>query len=316
MCYNTNANEQAWTNKQTYNSLLVLANNNTRSIIYATQTVYNSNNNVFFPVGYTITEPIITNTTQEIEEWTFNTLSINCGSWDAQSTFYLHCDYEGYTFTINVTQYVTTSNGVAIINIPKTVLNESIVLRDGFQFSFGLQARQPNLQNLYVDLESYTMQLTAEQQEQINQDSDKQLMSDIKDEQQQTNEKLDNIQDTLTDTNIDNDVIDLPSDDTEFITEEGIDTIFDALYEAFITDEPLTINLPIPYTHKHITIEPMYVYNMLHNNGGDQLITIIKAYWWYVVSKFIILDITDKIIAIKEGKFEEIQDLNIKEEML
>lgn len=55
---------------------------------------------------------------------------------------------------------------------------------------------------------------------------------------------------------------------------------------------------------------------MLSNNGANWIITIIQAFWWYIISRFIIKDIMRKIRKIKQGNFESIQDTNIKEDML
>lgn len=261
--------------------------------------------------------PTIVNTTSSIENWSFDNLTINCGQINPNSTFYLHCDYEGYTFSYdNLEQYKTINNGVAYLYIPKSLLNQSIVLRNGFNFSFGLQARQPNMQVLYYELGSYTMNLTTEEQQQINEDSDKQVLSDISNNQKETTQAVENLENTITNTNIDDSSVNLPTDNTNDITQDGLNNIFTSIYNAFCVGEPQNIVFPIPFTNKNITLQPNYIRQMLTDSGANWVITIIEAFWWYLISRFIIKDVSKKITKIKSGNVENIENSNIKEEML
>lgn len=261
--------------------------------------------------------PTIVNTTNSIENWSFDNLVINCGQIDPDSNFYLHCDYEGYTFSYdNTNEYKTINNGVAYLYIPKSLLNESIVLRNGFNFSFALQANKPNMEVLYYELGSYTMNLTTEEQEQINEDSNKQVLSDISNNQKETTQAIENLENTITNTNVNFNDIDLPTDDSEDITSNGVNNIFSSFYNAFCSGEPQNIVFPIPYTNKSITIEPNYLRDMLSNNGASWVISFIEAFWWYIISRYIIKDILDKINKIKSGNIEKIENSNIKGDML
>lgn len=141
--------------------------------------------------------------------------------------------------------------------------------------------------------------------------------SDINNSIKDTNEKLDNIEGTITDSNVDVDVEnDLPSVDVEDPTQQGIDNIFNSIYNAFCTGEAQNIILTIPYTEKNISISPYYVRDMLNNNGVGWLYIFIQAFWAYLFGRFIIKDISDKINKIKSGDIDNIQNTNIKEEML
>ena len=56
---------------------------------------------------------------------------------------------------------------------------------------------------------------------------------------------------------------------------------------------------------------------MLNNiQWGAWIINIIQAYYWYIISRFIITDIMGKIRKIKQGNLENLQNSNIKEDML
>lgn len=141
--------------------------------------------------------------------------------------------------------------------------------------------------------------------------------SDINNSIKDTNDKLDNIEDTITDSNIDVDVEnDLPSVDVADPTQQGIDNIFNSIYNAFCKGEAQDIVLPIPYTGKNITISPYYVRDMLNNNGASWVYMFMQAFWAYLFGRFIIKDMSNKINKIKSGDIDNIQNTNIKEEML
>lgn len=96
----------------------------------------------------------------------------------------------------------------------------------------------------------------------------------------------------------------------------GIDNIFQIIYNSFTSGTPQDIIFPIPNTDKNITLSASYTYNMLNNNNSSWLITIIQAFYWYLISRFIITDVMDKIRKIKQGDIENIENNNIKEDML
>lgn len=142
----------------------------------------------------------------------------------------------------------------------------------------------------------------------------------------ETNDNLNDIQNTLQDTNdflqstdVDEDNYDLPTEDTQDITQDGIDNIFTVIQEAFLRESPRTVSIQIPFTNKYMYIEGVYVENYLryHTKGtGLLIINLVRAFYWYLISRFIIGDISKKIKNIKSGNLENIQNDNIKEEML
>lgn len=109
---------------------------------------------------------------------------------------------------------------------------------------------------------------------------------------------------------------DLPSISVNDPTQDGIGTIFQALYNAFCTGNAQNIVFPIPFTNKNITLDPYYVQNMLQQNNASWVLTFIQAFWGYLFGRFIIKDMASKIRKIKSGNIEGLQDTNIKEEML
>ena len=55
---------------------------------------------------------------------------------------------------------------------------------------------------------------------------------------------------------------------------------------------------------------------MLNSSNANWVINFIEVFWWYIISRFIIKDISKKITKIKSGNIENIENNNIKEDML
>lgn len=132
----------------------------------------------------------------------------------------------------------------------------------------------------------------------------------------ETNEKLDDVKDTLTDDTVESSAEDLPSVSVDDPTSDGIGGIFQSIYNAFCTGTAQDIVFPIPFTEKNITLSPSYVSDMLSNNNAGWVLTLIQVFWGYLIGRFIVSDISKKIDKIKSGDIENIQNDNIKEEML
>ena len=199
-------------------------------------------------------------------------------------------------------------------------------------------------QVLLYELGTYTLSISSTEEEQINDDNNKELINSIYASSQQIdnsinyqtsviqeqtdaineqtdaiNEQTDAINeqtDYLQDDTINNNSIYLPQDNTNDITSDGVNNIFNSIYTAFCTGQAQDIVFPVPFTNKSITLSPNYLYNMLYNNGATWVITIIQAFYWYIISRFIVKDIINKITKIKSGNLEDIENSNIKGDML
>lgn len=278
--------------------------------------IYDTNNNLL--LGSTNVKPYIVNGST-VDTWSFDYLYISPGSYDIQnSTCNLDIDVNGVLYSIGLNQYYNSDHGLFII--PRNQLSNYFVVRNedvvNFYFSYRLPVEYGGIVS-YDNLGNYTLSLNATEQENINQDSEKQVQGEILEENKKTNEKLDNIENTITDSSIpDNISNDLPKDNTEDITKSGIDGLFTNIYNAFCEGEAQDIVLPIPYTNKSITISPNYLSDMLTSVNATFLITIIQAFWWYLISRFIVKDIMGKINKIKSGNIEDIETENIKGDML
>lgn len=121
----------------------------------------------------------------------------------------------------------------------------------------------------------------------------------------------------ITDTNIDSNLpSNLPSDSTQDTTTEGVNNIFNFLKDAFTTGELKDIVIPVPFTGKSFTIRPNLLSRILGKTDFKWVNDIINAFWWYMISVFIVKDVSSKFTKIKSGNIENIQDNNIKEDML
>lgn len=129
-------------------------------------------------------------------------------------------------------------------------------------------------------------------------------------------QSIDNINNSITDSNVDNSSINLPTDNTNDPTQSGVDNIFQIIYNAFTSGTAQDIVFPIPNTNKNITLSANYVADSLRNNNASWVIDIIQAFYWYIISRYIIVDIMQKVRKIKQGDLENIENSNIKEDML
>lgn len=150
---------------------------------------------------------------------------------------------------------------------------------------------------------------------QLNQTNEK--LDDINDSIQETNNQLSDLNDNITSDDISGvSADDLPSISINDPTEDGIGSIFTNLYNAFCTGNAQDIVFPLPFVNKNITLSPTYVQDMLHNHNADWVLTFIQAFWAYLFGRFIIKDMSRKISKIKSGNIEDLQETNIKEDML
>lgn len=167
--------------------------------------------------------------------------------------------------------------------------------------------------------QDYINELNQQTATTSDEDNNKELQDKIDNQTNAINnqtQSIDNINNSITDSTVDNSSIDLPTDNTADPTQSGVDNIFQTIYNSFTSGTAQDIVLPIPFTNKSITIEANYLYNALRNNNANWIINIIQAFYWYIISRFIIKDIMGKIRKIKQGNFENIQNSNIKEDML
>lgn len=125
-------------------------------------------------------------------------------------------------------------------------------------------------------------------------------------QQQQNYDSFTNTTSSDTDYNIN------IQDTTQDIAEGGIDSIFTTIKNTFTSSGGVDVVVPVPFTDKSFTIPS----NMVEEACPNWIKIIIKAFWWYIISVFIVSDISNKINKIKSGNIENLENSNIKESML
>lgn len=227
--------------------------------------------------------------------------------------FFINYSYGDYDYSFNINQYLliddNTSPRTFYFNIPKFEILKNIVVRPNTSISFTLTCTPSFEYENTWDLGTYALSITQEEADNINSNTGQQITNNNADNIQNINDNINNSDVEFSDSS-------LPSDNTEDITQEGINGIFTSIYNAFCTGSAQDIVFPIPFTGKEITLSANYVREMLNSSNANWVINFIEVFWWYIISRFIIKDISKKITKIKSGNLENIENDNIKEEML
>lgn len=234
--------------------------------------------------------------------------------------FFINYSYGDYDYSFNINQYLliddNTSPRTFYFNIPKFEILKNIIVRPNTSITFTLTC-SPSFEDVDTwDLGTYALSITQEQADIINANTGQQITNNNTTINQQNANNLQNINDSINNSDVEFSDSSLPSDNTEDITQEGINGIFSSIYNAFCTGSAQDIVFPIPFTGKEITLSPNYVREMLNSSDANWVINFIELFWWYIISRFIIKDISKKITKIKSGNIENIENDNIKEEML
>lgn len=131
---------------------------------------------------------------------------------------------------------------------------------------------------------------------------------------------------TITDDNVSNVDIDLPTDNTNDITEADFNKIFDKLVDVFTNldyrnNPTYTFTLP-RFTSgepKTLTINTQSVFgpgDAGYHPGLYKIWDLVGAFWNFVVSLFIVKDIHHKIQKIKSGDIEKVAEGDVKADIL
>ena len=233
--------------------------------------------------------------------------------------FFLNYSYDDNDYSININEYLLkqeSPNLFYYFRIPKFEILKNMVVRPNTSITFTLTC-SPKFDNQNTwDLGTYALSITQEQADNINANINHQITNNNTTINEQNSNNLQNINDSINNSDVEFSDSSLPTDNTEDITQEGINGIFSSIYNAFCTGSPQDIVFPIPFTGKEITLSPNYVRQMLSSSNAEWVINFIEIFWWYIISRFIIKDISKKITKIKSGNIENIENDNIKEEML
>lgn len=279
-------------------------------------------------------KPYFITTNEELQTFDFDYLQISGGttpyytsitenSEKHSANFRFRYIYKNVVSEIDVSDYISfnSSTNTWQINIPYNAITNSVMVRNGETFTYGLNYKPFFGTEYYISTGELTYNLTSEQENQINEDNNKQLIDNIAENQKQTNERLDNVDNsinnmsnTLTDSNVDDSSVDdfaaLGSDlDTEDVS--GIDELFQKLYDAFCTDEVQDLTFTIPFTDKRVTINAANI----SDRFPEAITSIVGVFVWGMIGLYVLKDIRTTIDKIAEGSPEDVGS-DVKKEVL
>lgn len=126
-------------------------------------------------------------------------------------------------------------------------------------------------------------------------------------------DSTDAINDTLTDNTVSVNSNQLVTDNTQDITKDGYNNIFEMIRTAF-TGSPSAITFPIPFVNQSFTLQPDFLSHYLQVGGLGFFVTLMSAYWYFIVSRYIVKRIYVIIENLKSGELEQTTG-NIKTEV-
>lgn len=284
----------------------VILNSNYDIYEYGTHTIIHESD--------VITLPYILTDTTTISNWTLNEFSFTTGDIEKHHWDEIKFEYGDKTFWLELNDF-SIDNG-NIYTIPIEYINAYIVFypQDTFKatyYHFDGTVLVP------YNLGSFTVSITADYAQELNDNSDRTLQNEQLWEQRETNNQLNQLNNSITDTNFNDNDISFPSIDVD---DGGVlnamASFFDKIYDAFVNGTLYDIVIPIPYTNKNIVIPYNYTETQLTNANATWIITIIQLGWWYILGKFIIINLFEKVITIMRGSVEKVQMQSVTTKLL
>ena len=142
------------------------------------------------------------------------------------------------------------------------------------------------------------------------------INTSIQNQTAQQHQDSEDIKNTLTDNSVED--IDTSaiqnSDSTQDITSDGFDNIFTSIQNAILDDSYHSVDINIPFINMPLTISKSSIFGNF--SGLSVIENLCSMVWYFLVSSFIVKDISKKINAIKSGNIENVQNTNIKEDLL
>lgn len=91
---------------------------------------------------------------------------------------------------------------------------------------------------------------------------------------------------------------------------------FNGLYNAFNNATDTDLVFPIPFVGQNITVPSNFLRNLLTKYHFNFILTLADVVWLYLISRYIITDVTKYIDKMKSGKILSTTDTNINTEVL
>lgn len=243
----------------------------------------------------------------------YNEISEGIGGYTDITIIYT---YDGVSYNVPIldSYIIPDDYNNFVIQIPRNALTPNFNIENGKTFSYYVAIKPFYDTEYYLYTGQLVYDLSSEQVDSINADSEKYTQSQILAEQQKTNESINNLNNSITDSNVDNDNIDEFSNfggDFNVTDETGIDQLFQMLYNAFCTDEVQDLTFVIPFVNKEVTINA----NNISNNFPESIKNIVSVFVWGFVGLWVLKDIRSIIDKISEGSPEDVGS-DVKKEVL
>lgn len=107
--------------------------------------------------------------------------------------------------------------------------------------------------------------------------------------------------DLIKDDNVNTDNFEFATNDTNNPTEDGFNTLFTSIYNAFCNTSSAPLTITLPYVNQTFTIQPNLVSNAMQKMGLGVVATLIQSFYYYGVCLFIYKDINKIIEHLKSG---------------
>lgn len=91
---------------------------------------------------------------------------------------------------------------------------------------------------------------------------------------------------------------------------------FSGLYNAFNNATDTDLIFPIPFVDQNVVVPANFLRNLLTKYHFNFILSLADIVWLYLISRYIITDVTKYIDRMKSGKILSTTDTNINTEVL
>lgn len=224
---------------------------------------------------------------------------------------------------------VFTAGSSEYLYIPRANLNQ--YPKETYEFVQYVSHNAPNLTKIYEAIINTTTGLKSQLDGlRVTVDfSDldinfQQIITTINKTSKDTQNKLDELKQSINDTN--NFLKDTNTDDSDYgfssdngtndVTSDGLNSIFTTFYNCFANADDKDIVFPLPFVNKSITIPAKFLENTLKAHGFQFVVDLARTVWLFAISCFIIKDVSNYVDKLKTGEILSKSDTNIKTDIL
>ena len=131
-------------------------------------------------------------------------------------------------------------------------------------------------------------------------------INDLNNTQQETNN-------FLKDTNYNESDIELPNVEIDTQTNEYASELFSIIMNAFTNESSIDFEFTIPFSNGQKIVFPA---NYIEEHLPDVIKNIIRVFYWYFISRYILKDIMNIVDRMRQGDWFLKSETDIKTEVL